>query len=241
QHNPGFDEMRDHHDEAQSPSQETSSSSSSSDEFSRTLDMDLNTVGVIDPKQSKFSVRKISGLNDMPDNVTDFSSLSKPAKIAELCVQKVPGWQGRVNPEDVEINQLCEGLSNQLFRVSLPKPRTDSMVSDSPTNHDVPVPFTSVLFRIYGKDAKSFYDPVYELKVFKTLSRYRIAPQLIAYGDGWRIEEWHASIAVPTKLLNNPSILCQIASQLGRFHKLDQRQDFPRSFSTEPATIKRLR
>ncbi|KAF4717627.1 hypothetical protein FOZ62_025086 [Perkinsus olseni] len=240
QHNPGFDEMRDHRDEVQSPSQETSSSSSN-DEFSRTLDMDLNTVGVIDPKQSKFSVRKISGLNDMPDNVTDFSSLSKPAKIAELCVQKVPGWQGRVNPEDVEINQLCEGLSNQLFRVSLPKPRMDSMVSDSPTNHDVPVPFTSVLFRIYGKDAKSFYDPVYELKVFKTLSRYRIAPQLIAFGDGWRIEEWHASIAVPTKLLNNPSILCQIASQLGRFHKLDQRQDFPRSFSTEPATIKRLR
>lgn len=87
--------------------------------------------------------------------------------------------------------------------------------------------FFSLFFRIYGKDAQSFYDPVYELKVFKTLSRYRIAPQLIAcvggtdfpfvgyrcgggQGSGWRIEEWHASIAVPTKLLGNPSILCQV-------------------------------
>ncbi|KAF4676998.1 hypothetical protein FOL47_003995 [Perkinsus chesapeaki] len=243
QHNPGFDEMRDHHHGEEeegglrSPGQETTSSSG----FSQNMDMDINTVGVFDPKQSKLSVRKISGASDMPDHVTDFSSLSKPAKIAALCVEKVPAWKGRVHPADVEINQLCEGLSNQLFRVSLPNPRATSSASDSPTDQEEPVAFTRVLFRIYGKDAKSFYDPVYELKVFKTLSRYRIAPQLIAYGDGWRIEEWHASIAVPTKLLGNPSIFCQIASQLGRFHKLDQRQDFPRSFSTEPATIKRLR
>eukprot|EP00397_Hematodinium_sp_SG-2012_P022747 GEMP01023588.1.p1 GENE.GEMP01023588.1~~GEMP01023588.1.p1 ORF type:complete len:363 (+),score=56.81 GEMP01023588.1:656-1744(+) len=74
---------------------------------------------------------------------------------------------------------------------------------------------------------KEFIDPVVELRVFKMLSKYEIAPKLIAEGPGWRIEEWHYALPLPTRVLPNPSIYCQVASQLGRFHKLQFRPDFP--------------
>ena len=50
---------------------------------------------------------------------------------------------------------------------------------------------------------------------------------MIEHGPGWRIEEWHYAVAVPTSSMGNPSIFCQTASQIARMHKLHRRPDFP--------------
>ena len=151
--------------------------------------------------------------------------ISHPDRVKKLCLEHIPGWS-QVPPADVTINQLCEGLSNQLFKVSIP---SLSAVDGRKKN----IADTCVLFRIYGSSVAKFYDTQEELKHFTLLSDYRIAPRLIAHGDGWRVEEWHSAVAVPVKLLTNPSIFSQVASQLGRFHKLHCRPDFPKNINTE--------
>jgi len=98
-----------------------------------------------------------------------------------------------------------------------------------------------VLFRVYGRDVGALYDSDTELNIFRTLSHYHIAPRMYANGPGWRIEEWHFAVALKTRYMTNPSILTQVASQLGRLHKLGSRHDFPRDIlALPPASLDRL-
>lgn len=145
--------------------------------------------------------------------IMSFSDVSNPEAIKGICERKVPGWQRASRSSDsagIEIRQLAEGLTNQLFKVTH---------ADASHNR-------CVLFRVYGRDVGHFYDPGMEVRVFELLSDYGIAPQLIAKGDGWRIEEWHYAVAVPTRHMRFASIYCQVASHVGRFHKLHRRADF---------------
>eukprot|EP00658_Telonema_sp_P-2_P006730 TRINITY_DN1253_c0_g1_i13.p1 TRINITY_DN1253_c0_g1~~TRINITY_DN1253_c0_g1_i13.p1 ORF type:complete len:475 (-),score=119.79 TRINITY_DN1253_c0_g1_i13:267-1595(-) len=147
------------------------------------------------------------------------------------CMKNVPGWSD-FDPSSITIKQLCEGLSNQAYAVSVSdaiSPKTGQRVAQR------------VLFRVYGKQVSKLYDPKAELHIFDTLSKYRIAPELIGTGDGWRIEEWHYAVAVPCALMNNSSILCQVASNLGRMHKLHRRQDFPNDIPRDPVMELRLK
>ena len=59
-------------------------------------------------------------------------------------------------------------------------------------------------------------------------------------GDGWRLEEWHYAVTLPCSLMNNSSVLCQVASNIGRMHKLHRRADFPTSIPRVSATSMRL-
>jgi len=62
-----------------------------------------------------------------------------------------------------------------------------------------------------------------------------------ANGEGWRIEEWHFAVPLKTRYMRNPSILTQVASQLGRLHKLSTRHDFPQRIKhLRPASVARL-
>eukprot|EP00929_Paragymnodinium_shiwhaense_P028965 TRINITY_DN16704_c0_g1_i2.p1 TRINITY_DN16704_c0_g1~~TRINITY_DN16704_c0_g1_i2.p1 ORF type:complete len:493 (-),score=115.42 TRINITY_DN16704_c0_g1_i2:313-1791(-) len=204
---------------------------------------DFNTVGVHATKSSQVSFREFNKEN-VPEEVFEFSDISDPKKIAAICVKNLPGWNS-YSPEDIEITQLMEGLSNQLFKVSLPKKIrkqcSTTTPNGSPDSASCSSGVDTALFRIYGKEVGSFYDPANEFEIFNLLSRYRIGPQLFAHGDGWRIEEWHMAVAVPCRLMGNPSILTQVASQLGRMHKLHTRCDFPRHFDDSPVTEMRLK
>ena len=177
---------------------------------------DLRTVGVFDVKNSK-----APPLKKVEEDIPASPLLQPSAHIASLtnvrsqCFKTVPGWHLIPGgPEALEVHQLCEGLSNQLFRVSTPEDFSGSS-------------FSRVLFRVYGDASESFYSPEDELNIFRMLSHYRIAPSMIAHGPGFRIEEWHFAVAVPTSSLGNPSIFCQTASQIARMHKLHRRMDFP--------------
>jgi choline kinase len=186
-------------------------------------------VGVHDAKSSQILMREISD-GAVPDGLTDFSDVSNPEVIAKIALRSIPGWTD-FRREDIVISQICEGLSNQLFKLSLSQ-KTRQRIGGGY--------ITTALFRIYGREISTLIDADSEFEIFRCLGRYRIAPQMLAHGNGWRIEEWHHAVALPTRLMRNPSISCQVASQLGRLHKLHRRHDFPRDFSREPLTQVRL-
>merc|ERR1719215_1141208 len=78
---------------------------------------DTRTVGVAMPEQSKVAFRDFS-LDAAPSKILGFSDISNPDTITSLCVEKIPGWKNSLN--EVTISQLMEGLTNQLFKVSIP-------------------------------------------------------------------------------------------------------------------------
>ena len=115
-----------------------------------------------------------------------FSDYSNPTTVALLCFKNVPGWaQSLPGPDCLLVVQLCEGLSNQLFKATVPKGLVKEFY----------VPIETVLFRVYGRQVQLLYDPEEELRVFKALAEYAIAPKMFANGDGWRIEVCIIAIA----------------------------------------------
>lgn len=78
--------------------------------------------------------------------------------------------QNAVAAEDINVDQIMAGLSNQLFKVTIR--------DDYPDRSGFV--YTDVLFRIYGKDVNSLYDSSTELCVFKQLGLRGVAPHLIA-------------------------------------------------------------
>lgn len=157
-------------------------------------------------------------IEDAPPEVLTFGDMSASA-IRTICKNGVPGW-AQVPEEDISIDQLCEGLSNQNFKVYL----------NSSGSGLTPC----VLFRIYGKDAYTLYDGERELRIVKLLSSYQVGPLVYADGEGWRIEEWHFSVPLPNRRMRNPAIFTQVAAHLGRLHKLSSRKDFPSDIQSGP-------
>lgn len=161
----------------------------------------------------------VRAIEDAPPEVLTFGDMS-PTAIRMICKGNVPGWN-LVPDDDICIDQLCEGLSNQNFKVYLNSEAKNSLTS-------------CVLFRIYGKDAATLYDGGRELQIVKLLSSYQIGPTIYGNGEGWRIEEWHFSVPLPNRRMRNPAIFTQVASQLGRLHKLSGRRDFPADIVCSP-------
>lgn len=168
-------------------------------------------------------------LEEAPSDVLNFSAVSKPSLIRDLCRASVPGWSA-IPENQVVIDQLGEGLSNQNFKVHLDIPGGDGQTHTP-----------CVLFRAYGKDVSAIYDSAIELEIVKTLAKYGIVQRLFADGEDWRIEGWHFAVALPHRSMKNPAIFLQMASHLGRLHKLSSRLDFPSHIkSLEPWTWSRF-
>jgi len=154
-----------------------------------------------------------------------YHDYSCPETVRAICHAAVPGWSTQPL-QDVSVTKLNSGLSNVNYRVSMASP-------------DVSV--HCVLFRVYGKGMSVLYDNTKEFQIFKMLSKFQIAPRLYASDDEWRIEEWHDSIPLQTRSMCNPSILAQVAAQLGRLHKISSKADFPAELHAEqPLHLTRL-
>lgn len=173
------------------------------------------------------AIPDVRPIEEAPADVLSFGDIP-PDMIRDLCQINVPGWS-QINKEALIIDQLCEGLSNQNFKVYL-------------TNgHVKPGLTVCVLFRAFGKDAGSLYDLEREMSIVKMLSEYQIGPAVYGHGPGWRIEEWHFSVPLPNRRMRNPAIFAQVAAQIGRLHKLSSRSDFPADIATsEPVSSARL-
>jgi len=164
----------------------------------------------------KAAILSVRRLEDAPPDVQQFSNISNAEMVRSICHSHVPGWSNY--PKDrILIDQLCEGLSNQNFKVHLDLP-AEELLRDPPC----------VLFRIYGEGAAKLYDPELEVKVVMMLSQYGIGPRIYARNTAWRIESWHYSVPLPNRSMKNPAIWVQMAAHLGRLHKLQARLDFPK-------------
>jgi len=160
----------------------------------------------------------VRAVNGAPPDAQGCPKVSGAQVVRSICRSRVPGWSS-LAPGEILIDQLPVGLSNRNFRVCV-----------APTAAAIPC----VLFRAYGEDASKFYDTELEFRIFNMLSGYQIAPRMYAFGDGWRIEEWHFAVPLPNRSMRNPAIFAQVAAQFGRLHKLSARGDFPRELLAMP-------
>eukprot|EP01056_Protomagalhaensia_sp_Gyna25_P005811 Protomagalhaensia_sp_Gyna_25__5810@NODE_858_length_2506_cov_66_028780_g678_i0_p1_GENE_NODE_858_length_2506_cov_66_028780_g678_i0NODE_858_length_2506_cov_66_028780_g678_i0_p1_ORF_typecomplete_len514_score82_09Choline_kinase/PF01633_20/9_7e44APH/PF01636_23/3_3e13EcKinase/PF02958_20/1_7e06WaaY/PF06176_11/4_2e05Kdo/PF06293_14/1_6e02Kdo/PF06293_14/0_0059DUF1679/PF07914_11/0_00073Pkinase_fungal/PF17667_1/0_0038RIO1/PF01163_22/0_0061Pkinase/PF00069_25/0_099_NODE_858_length_2506_cov_66_028780_g678_i0901 len=168
-----------------------------------------------DEDQSQISsaahgLHPVKKLEDIIESGREFSNLTDPATIRQLCLAKVPGWRMGVEEDQILVSQIMAGLTNQLFRVEL-----DNRLKDTITP-------SCVLFRVYGATVGDLYDPVFELQVFKVLAQHDSAPRHIADFIGGRIEEYILGPALLCQDMCKPPVLCAMATIMGRFHKLDQ-------------------
>lgn len=177
-------------------------------------------VSTSDAHEDLDSIPDVRAIEDAPADVLGFGDIS-PDTIRSIVKEGVPGWN-QVPSEQINIDQLCEGLSNQNFKVHLDPDKAQPGLTPC------------VLFRVYGKDAGTLYDLAGELEVCKMLASYQVGPVIYASGEGWRIEEWHFSVPLPNRKMRNPSIFAQVASHLGRLHKLSARSDFPETMQKKP-------
>jgi thiamine kinase-like enzyme len=195
----------------------------------------VSSSGAVDVLISHQSSIEELGVSDgtATPPVEVFSTLSSFHSIASICRDVIPGWRLAIGEsalsEAVEVKQMMEGLSNQLFRVRI---KRDGVAT-----------FNTVLFRIYGEHVSSFYNPDHELRVFGALSAVGIGPKMVANGPGWRVEEFHEdSSPLLVSTLPNPSTFSQIASILGRLHKVHKHPKFPKEDfdQVNPITFARL-
>jgi len=147
-----------------------------------------------------------------------------------LCQTSIPAWKA-FSQNEFDVNHLSGGLTNELFRVIL---------KDAEGKRIMP---QSVLFRVFGTEVGSFYDPRQEHSVFVMFANSGFGPKLFGQGEGWRIEEWHESKPLLVQELQSPAALAEVAAMMARMHKLHRNSDFPPEtvFPRESAVQLRLK
>ncbi|EZG48169.1 choline/ethanolamine kinase [Gregarina niphandrodes] len=187
------------------PSDKTATADTSPDNSSNAEDLYIGAPvdGVVG---NDLALKEVHTLTDLNAKARDFSRVSDPKRIKEICCERIPSWSGmQMTPDDVQVEQIMAGLTNQLFSVFSKRPEV------------VPA---KVLFRVYGDTVADLYDTNFEVEVFKTLAANHAAPKFIAEFNGGRIEEYINGPALLVKEMGNPSIVTAIANILSKFHRL---------------------
>eukprot|EP00927_Polykrikos_kofoidii_P032213 TRINITY_DN27510_c0_g1_i1.p1 TRINITY_DN27510_c0_g1~~TRINITY_DN27510_c0_g1_i1.p1 ORF type:complete len:496 (+),score=56.17 TRINITY_DN27510_c0_g1_i1:71-1558(+) len=193
------------------------------------MDVELGIEATVGVGATAGPERSLRPLEDAPMEVQNFSEVSKPDVIRDLCRANVPGWSTLAD-EHILVEQIMEGLSNQNFKVHLDMP-------EAQLRKYIP----AVLFRAYGDGVGQIYDTETEFEIVKALTSYGILAKLYGHGEGWRIEGWLHATNLVCKSLKNPAIFLQIASSLGRMHKLANKLDFPKRIkSMDPWSVRRM-
>ncbi|EZG72976.1 choline kinase [Gregarina niphandrodes] len=188
-------------------------------------------------------VHPVNTVEDIIESARHFSPLTDPQEIKRLCCEKVPTWKiFQVDPSMLEAEQIVAGLTNQLFQVSLlqrtspqsnsPQPTAGSKAVESRKGMEGLVP-VKVLFRVYGTAVGDLYDPEREFAIFRLLSEVEAAPKLFASFPGGRIEEFIKGHSLKKNEMDNPSVLCAVATVLARFHRLAERLPRVAEFNDE--------
>ncbi|GAW83195.1 choline kinase [Plasmodium gonderi] len=183
----------------------------------------------IEISKNPFPLQEINKKNDIPLCAQEFSDLTDPLYIKKICLEKIPEWQN-FTENDISVKQILSGLTNQLFEVD---------IKDETAKNYQPVR-RRVLFRIYGKHVDELYNTISEFEVYKTMSKYKIAPQLLNTFNGGRIEEWLYGDPLRIDDLKNPTILVGIANVLGKFHTLSRKRHLPEHWDRTPCIFKMM-
>ncbi|CAH6791350.1 choline/ethanolamine kinase isoform X1 [Phodopus roborovskii] len=140
------------------------------------------------------------------------SSLSRDAerRAYQWCREYLGGAWRRARPEDLSICPVSGGLSNLLFRCSLPNHLPS--VGEEPRE---------VLLRLYGAILQGVDSLVLESVMFAILAERSLGPQLYGVFPEGRLEQYLPSRPLKTQELQDPVLSGAIATKMARFHGME--------------------
>ncbi|XP_074083262.1 choline/ethanolamine kinase isoform X2 [Macrotis lagotis] len=140
------------------------------------------------------------------------SSISREGerRASQWCREFLGGAWGRVQPDRVRVTPISGGLSNLLFRCSLPK--DVGPVGDEPRE---------VLLRLYGAILQGVDSLVQESVMFAILAERCLGPRLYGVFPEGRLEQYIPSRPLLTRELRDPRISSAIATKMAQFHQME--------------------
>ncbi|XP_073940886.1 choline/ethanolamine kinase isoform X2 [Castor canadensis] len=160
---------------------------------------------------AKDSLRQ-SKCQDATPNRRRASSLSRDAerRAYQWCREYLGGAWRRVRPEELRVCPVSGGLSNLLFRCSLPDHLPS--VGEEPRE---------VLLRLYGAILQGVDSLVLESVMFAILAERSLGPQLYGVFPEGRLEQYLPSRPLKTRELREPVLSAAIATKMARFHGME--------------------
>ncbi|XP_034499808.1 choline/ethanolamine kinase isoform X1 [Ailuropoda melanoleuca] len=154
--------------------------------------------GAVGDRLAKDSVQQ-SQWPDAAPNRRRGSSLSRDAerRAYQCCREYLGGAWRRVRPEELRVDPVSGGLSNLLFRCSLP----DHLPSVGKEPREV-------LLRLYGAILQGVDSLVLESVMFAILAERSLGPQLYGVFPEGRLEQYIPVRAQPSPALTSPGISC---------------------------------
>ncbi|TSK38336.1 Carnitine O-palmitoyltransferase 1, liver isoform [Bagarius yarrelli] len=125
------------------------------------------------------------------------------------CKNFLSGAWKTISQEDFEISIISGGLSNLLFKCSLPD--YVSPIGAEPS---------CVLLRVYGAILQGVDSLVSESVMFAILAERELGPRLYGIFPEGRLEEYISSMCLSTEHLQRPDISGEIANKMARFHRM---------------------
>ncbi|XP_046719796.1 choline/ethanolamine kinase isoform X2 [Silurus meridionalis] len=125
------------------------------------------------------------------------------------CRSFLSGAWKTITEEDFEISIVSGGLSNLLYKCSLPDHVNPIDAEPSP-----------VLLRIYGAILQGVDSLVSESVMFAILAERKLGPRLYGIFPEGRLEEYLPSKRLCTEQLQHPGISAVIANKMARFHRM---------------------
>lgn len=140
------------------------------------------------------------------------SSLSRDAqrRAYQWCREYLGGAWRRARPEELSVCPVSGGLSNLLFRCSLP--------NHVPSVGGEP---REVLLRLYGAILQGVDSLVLESVMFAILAERSLGPQLYGVFPEGRLEQYLPSRPLKTQELRDPVLSGAIATKMARFHGME--------------------
>uniref|UniRef100_A0A671DQL5 ethanolamine kinase n=1 Tax=Rhinolophus ferrumequinum TaxID=59479 RepID=A0A671DQL5_RHIFE len=128
----------------------------------------------------------------------------------QWCREYLGGAWRRLRPEELRVDPVSGGLSNLLFRCSLPDhlPR----VGEEPRE---------VLLRLYGAILQGVDSLVLESVMFAILAERSLGPQLYGVFPEGRLEQYIPSRPLKTRELAEPVLSAAIATKMAQFHGME--------------------
>ncbi|XP_036862561.1 choline/ethanolamine kinase isoform X2 [Manis javanica] len=128
----------------------------------------------------------------------------------QCCREYLGGAWRRVRPEELRVDPVSGGLSNLLFRCSLPD-RLPSVGKEP----------REVLLRLYGAILQGVDSLVLESVMFAILAERSLGPQLYGVFPEGRLEQYIPSRPLKTNELREPLLSAAIATKMAQFHGME--------------------
>lgn len=167
--------------------------------------------GAVGGPQSKDGLLDAKSPEPIP-NRRRSSSLSRDAqrRAYQWCREYLGGAWRRARPEELSVCPVSGGLSNLLFRCSLPN-HVPSMGGEP----------REVLLRLYGAILQGVDSLVLESVMFAILAERSLGPQLYGVFPEGRLEQYLPSRPLKTQELRDPVLSGAIATKMARFHGME--------------------